>query len=71
MLRSDYGIRVVAPTIYPLLGTMEAEGLVESDEVYTSRRRRKVYRATQKGLDLLKSFEDVLSGILEDFGHSV
>lgn len=71
ILRSDYGIRVVAPTIYPLLGSMEADGLVESEEVHASRRRRRVYRATHKGLDLLKCFEDVLSGILEDFGQSV
>ena len=68
MLRRDYGVRVGPPVIYPLLNSMEAEGLVESEEIYEGRRRRRVYRATRKGLELIRCFETVLSEILEDSG---
>lgn len=70
MLRTEHGVRVGPPIIYPMLGSMEADGLVESEEVYEGKRRRKVYHATQKGLDLVKCFEAVLSEILEDSEQS-
>ena len=68
MLQRDYGLRVGPPVIYPLLDSMETEGLVESEEVYEGRRRRRVYRATQKGLELIRCFRTVLSEIFEDSG---
>lgn len=64
-LRRDFGIRVGPSTIYPLLDSMESDGLVVSEEVYDGRRRRKVYRATRRGLELTECFEVVLSEILE------
>ncbi len=66
LLRTRYGIRVGPPVIYPLLGSMEADGLVESEEVHEGRRRRRVYRATQRGLELVECFESVLSELLRD-----
>jgi len=65
MLRREHGIRVGPPIIYPLLDSMEADGLVESEEVYEGKRRRRVFHLTRKGLDLIKCFETVLSETLE------
>ena len=71
MLREKYGIRLGPPIIYPLLDSMEADGLVESKEVYKGKRRRRVYRATRKGLELVGCFKAVVSDIFEDSEPSV
>ena len=68
ILQRDYSLRVGPPVIYPLLDSMETDGLVESEEVYEGRRRRRVYRATRKGLELIRRLKSVLSEILEDSG---
>ncbi|MCW3992172.1 MAG: helix-turn-helix transcriptional regulator [Candidatus Bathyarchaeota archaeon] len=68
MLRKDHGIRVGPPVVYPLLNSMEADGLVESEDVYEGRRRRRVFRATRRGLELVRCFEAVLSEMLGDSG---
>lgn len=71
MLRREHGIHVGPPIIYPLLESMEADGLVESEEVYEGKRRRRVYHATPKGLELIRCFEAVLSEMLKDPDQSL
>lgn len=63
MLRDNYGVKAGPPVIYPLLDSMEAEGLIEGSEAYTGKRRRKMYSATQKGSEYLKCLEKVISEI--------
>ena len=71
MLRKKYGIRVGPPVIYPLLDSMEVDGLVESEEVYKGKRRRRVYRVTRRGMELIGRFKAVVSEIFEDSEQSV
>jgi PadR family transcriptional regulator PadR len=66
LLHSRYEIRVGPPVIYPLLDSMEKKGLLESDEIYKGKRRRRVYRATPEGLGLIKCFKVFASNIFED-----
>lgn len=58
--RATHGRYVPSPgTLYPLLSYLEAEGLVESREIYVGRRRKKVYAITPLGEELLnKLMED-------------
>ena len=71
MLRKEHGIRVGPPVIYPLLDSMEGDGLMESEEVRDGGRRRRVYRATQKGLELVRTFEAVLSEMIGESARPV
>lgn len=61
MLRERYDTKVGPSVIYPLLDSMEADGLVEAKEVYEGRRRRKMYSATEKGLGYVKCLKNILS----------
>ena len=65
MLREDLGVKVGPPVIYPLLDSMEADGLIEGSEVYVGRRRRKMYSVTKKGSEHLRCLEKVLSEFTE------
>lgn len=60
VLREKYGVKVGPAVIYPLLDSMESEGLVEPKEAYDGRRRRKVYHSTEKGAEYLKCFKNTL-----------
>ncbi|MCW3978631.1 MAG: PadR family transcriptional regulator [Candidatus Bathyarchaeota archaeon] len=65
MLREDHGVKVGPPVIYPLLDSMEVDGLIEGSEVYDGKRRRKIYSATNKGSDYLRCLEKILSELVE------
>jgi DNA-binding PadR family transcriptional regulator len=64
-LKEVYGVKVGPSVIYPLLETMEKDGLIEAEEVFIGKRRRKIYRPTQKGLEYLESLVKAVSEILE------
>jgi DNA-binding PadR family transcriptional regulator len=64
VLKDTYGVKVGPPTIYPLLGFMEEEALIEGEEVQVGRRKRKIYRTTEKGTEFVKCLESVVSEII-------
>ena len=63
ILKERYGVKVGPPVIYPLLDSMEEDGLVKSEEVLSGKRRRKVYSVLPKGRKML----DDMDRILKDF----
>ncbi len=62
-LRKNFGVYFGPSTIYPLLGSLEEKGHVESHWDLESDRPRKVYSITPQGLDLLNFTEDSLNHI--------
>ena len=60
VLKEKYGVKVGPSVIYPLLDSMETEGLVDSREIYEGKRRRKVYSSTKKGIEHLKCVQNIL-----------
>lgn len=67
-LRRDHDVRVGPPVVYPLLDSMEADGLVEGEDVFEGRRRRRVFRTTRRGIELVSCFEAILREALADPG---
>ena len=66
LLHSRYEIRVGPSVIYPLLDSLEKKGLLDSDEIYKGKRRRKIYQATPEGMGLIKCFKAFASNLFED-----
>ena len=60
LLRDRYGVKVSPPVIYPLLDSMEADGLILAEEVYSGKRKRKVYKVLPKGETMLKNMDRIL-----------
>lgn len=55
------GVKVVhGSTIYPLLHSLEQEGLIESFEEYNGNKKIKSYEATEKGIETLNSIKDFI-----------
>ncbi len=48
-----HGYSISPGTLYPILHEMERDGLLESRKVVAEGRVRKVYRATERGLEVL------------------
>ena len=60
VLRDRYGVKVSPPVIYPLLDSMEKNGLILAEEVYSGKRKRKVYKVLPKGETMLKNMDRIL-----------
>ena len=60
VLRDRYGVKVSPPVIYPLLDSMEKNGLILAEEVYSGKRKRKVYRVLPKGETMLKNLDRII-----------
>ena len=60
VLKDRYGVKVGPPVIYPLLDSMEADGLILAEEVYSGKRKRKVYRVLPKGETMLKNLDRII-----------
>ncbi|MFB0558403.1 MAG: PadR family transcriptional regulator [Candidatus Bathyarchaeia archaeon] len=65
LLREKYGIKVGPPVIYPLLESMEGDRLIEGKEVYEGKRRRKLFSATQKGIETVKCLENIIADFVK------
>jgi DNA-binding PadR family transcriptional regulator len=62
-IRKNYGVYFGPSTIYPLLGTLEKKGYVDSHWDMNFERPRKVYSLTNDGQNMLNYTEDSLSMI--------
>ena len=60
VLGDRYGVKVGPPVIYPLLDSMEKNGLILAEEVYSGKRKRKVYRVLPKGETMLKNLDRII-----------
>jgi len=60
VLKDRYGVKVGPPVIYPLLDSMEADGLILAEAVYSGKRKRKVYRVLPKGETMLKNLDRII-----------
>ena len=60
VLKDRYGVRVSPPVIYPLLDSMEKNGLILAEELYSGKRKRKVYKVLLKGETMLKNMDQIL-----------
>ena len=69
-IRKSFGVYFGPSTIYPLLGTLEKKGFVNSEWNMTSERPRKVYKLTNEGQSLLNFTEDSLNLICRKISTS-
>jgi PadR family transcriptional regulator PadR len=60
-IRKNFGVYFGPSTIYPLLGTLEKKGYVDSKWNMNSERPRKVYSLTNDGQNMLNYSEDSLN----------
>jgi DNA-binding PadR family transcriptional regulator len=60
-IRKSFGVYFGPSTIYPLLGTLEEKGYVNSAWNMTNERPRKVYKLTSEGQSMLNFTEDSLN----------
>ena len=60
-IRKNFGVYFGPSTIYPLLGTLEKKGYVDSHWNMNFERPRKVYSLTNDGQSMLNFTEDSLS----------
>ena len=60
-IRKNYGVYFGPSTIYPLLGTLEKKGYIESQWNMNFERPRKVYSLTNDGQSMLNFTEDSLN----------
>ncbi|MBA7685086.1 hypothetical protein ES703_93501 [subsurface metagenome] len=60
VLKVRYGVKVGPAVIYPLLDSMEADGLILAEEVYSGKRKRKVYKVLPQGETMLKNMDLIL-----------
>ena len=60
-IRKNFGVYFGPSTIYPLLGTLEKKGYVDSNWNMNFERPRKVYSLTSEGQNMLNYTEDSLN----------
>jgi len=60
-IRKSFGVYFGPSTIYPLLGTLEKKGFVESEWNMNSDRPRKIYHLTNNGQNMLSFTEESLN----------
>jgi len=60
-IRRSFGVYFGPSTIYPLLGTLEEKGYVNSEWNMNHERPRKVYKLTSEGQTMLSFTEDSLN----------
>ena len=56
----DFGVKIRHGALYPLLNTMEKEGLLAGRRESKGGRVRKTYEITRKGLELVNIYNEVL-----------
>jgi DNA-binding PadR family transcriptional regulator len=69
-IRKSFGVYFGPSTIYPLLGTLEKKGYVNSEWNMDNERPRKVYKLTNEGQSLLNFTEDSLNLICRKISAS-
>jgi DNA-binding PadR family transcriptional regulator len=60
VLKDRFGVKVGPAVIYPLLDSMESGGLILAEEVYSGKRKRKVYKVLPHGETMLKNMDRIL-----------
>ena len=60
-IRKNFGVYFGPSTIYPLLGTLEKKGFVNSEWNMSNERPRKIYSLTSNGQSMLNFTEDSLN----------
>ena len=69
-IRKSFGVCLGPSTMYPLLGTLEKKGYVNSVWNMDNERPRKVYQLTNEGENLLNFTEDSLNFICRRINSS-
>ena len=65
-IRKGFGVYFGPSTIYPLLGTLEKKGFVNSEWNMNAERPRKVYKLTNEGKNVLSFTESSLNLICKN-----
>ena len=60
-VEANYGVRLRHGALYPLLNKMEKDGLLISRKESKGGRIRKTYEITQKGLELVTTYHEILT----------
>jgi PadR family transcriptional regulator PadR len=59
-IKENHGVKVGPPVIYPLLDSLVEDGLLQFDEIYEGKRKRKVYSITPDGIERIECFKKIL-----------
>ncbi|KPV62533.1 MAG: Transcriptional regulator PadR-like family protein [Candidatus Bathyarchaeota archaeon BA1] len=59
-IQSDFGVRIGYGVMYPLLKSLERDGLIKSRLEFKGKRKRKVYEITSRGAELVESYYESL-----------
>jgi len=59
-IKNTFQIKIGASKIYPLLGSLEANGFIKSRWSYEGRKRKKLYEITPQGAEFLESVYNFL-----------
>lgn len=63
---AEHGYRIPAGTLYPLLHRMESAGLLSGDDEVVDGRRRRRYRATERGRAVLADCRVALAELADE-----
>ncbi|MCS7096345.1 MAG: PadR family transcriptional regulator [Candidatus Bathyarchaeota archaeon] len=67
LIEKKSGLKIRHGTLYSLLDWMKQEGFIESHEQTYGRRKRRVYRLTNKGRSFLEAYRNIVKEqILDD-----
>ncbi|MGD2142398.1 MAG: PadR family transcriptional regulator [Candidatus Bathyarchaeota archaeon] len=64
-IEKEHGIKVGPSVIYPLLNSLEGEGLVDVKETWVQKRKRKTYSPTERGIQQLLCLREVVEELFE------
>ena len=67
-IRKSFGVYFGPSTIYPLLGTLEKKGFVNSEWNMNNERPRKIYKLTNEGKTMLNFTENSLNLLCQKIG---
>ena len=59
-IKRDFGVKIGYGTMYPLLNSLENEGLIRGTLRLKGQRKRKVYEITPRGAELIKAYNEFL-----------
>ena len=75
---ADRGLEIDESTLYPLLRRLESQGLLQSEWREADKRRKRFYRLSPAGIEILEpllaewsSLDASLRAIIGDFHHAV
>ena len=65
LIREKYNIKIGPPVIYPLLESLQREGLIEFNKNSVGGKKRKIYNITSEGVEKVKKHAAIFKEFLD------